>query len=44
MSNETLQKPIILTLDKALKVNAIQTNGLGLDMLYDIICLKMGWH
>ena len=37
MSNETLQKPIILTPDKALRVNALQTNELGLDMLYDII-------
>ena len=37
MSNETLQKPIILTPDKALRVNALQTNELGLDMLYDTI-------
>ena len=44
MSNETLQKPITLTLDKALRVNALQTNEFGLDMLYDIIAKKMGWH
>ena len=44
MSNETLQKPIILTPDKALRVNALQTNEFGLDMLYDIMAKKMGWH
>ena len=44
MSCETLHKPIILTLDKALRINTLQTNGLGFDMLYDIIRSKMGWH
>jgi hypothetical protein len=37
MSNRTLQKPIILTVDKALRINTSQTNGLGFDMLYDTI-------
>jgi hypothetical protein len=44
MSNKIFQKTIILTLDKALRINTLQTNGLGLDMLYDTIHVKMGWH
>jgi hypothetical protein len=44
MSKETLHKPIILTRDKALRINTLHTNGLGLNILYDIIRLKMGWH
>jgi hypothetical protein len=44
MSCETLHKPIILTLDKALRINTLHTNGLGLNILYDIMGIKMGWH
>ncbi len=42
MINKTPQKLIILTLDKALAINTPHTNGLGFDMLYDIIRLKNG--
>ena len=42
MINRTSQKLIILTLDKALRINTLQTNGLGFDMLYDTIRLKNG--
>ena len=44
MSSETLHKPIILILDKALRIHTLHTNGLGLNILYDIIGIKMGWH
>jgi len=44
MSSETLHKPIIVTLDKALRIHTLDTNGLGLNILYDIMVIKMGWH
>jgi hypothetical protein len=40
MNNRAHQKQTILTLDKALRINTLRTNGLGLDMLYDIIRCK----